>query len=305
MHAKKGPMARGGSRSDLHELRRPPAKVHPSPKRGTARISRKLLLAMLVIPLLAGCLDMRPLPTATPTSPPTTSTPPFVIPTLIPTSTWIPAAHPSPAFDLGGLLGEIIFQDDFKQNLGWRLEEDIFGATALVSGRLTLASRRQGVWRFAYSPVVNATDFYMQVDLRAEICGPGDEFGIMYRANPSVGSYRFGLRCEGGVRVTRIVGETALSLITRAQTETVVPGPPAQNQLGVWARGSQFRFYINRIEAFTARDSTYFQGAVGFYIFSGDAGQTTVSFDDLVVRNLLITPIQTATPTLPEGFDGS
>jgi hypothetical protein len=260
---------------------------------------------MFMIPLLTGCLDTRPLPTATPTPPPATMTPPFVIPTLIPTSTWTPAAQPSPTFDLGEGLGEIIFQDDFEQDLGWRLEEDIFGATALTSGHLTLTSRRQSVWRFAYSPVVNATDLYMQVNLQAEICSRGDEFGIMFRANPSTGYYRFGLRCEGGVRVTRVLGETVQSLITSAQTETVVPGPPAQNQLGVWARGDRFRFYINRVETFTARDNAIFQGAVGFYIFSGDAGQTTVFFDDLVVRNLLTTPIQTETPTLPEGFDGS
>jgi hypothetical protein len=298
-------MARGGSRSNLHEFRRPLEQMPHSSERGVARTARKLLLAMLMIPLLTGCLDTRPLPTTTPTSLPATMTPTFVIPTLIPTSTWVPAAQPSPTFDLGGYIGEIIFEDDFEQDLGWRLEEDIFGATALASGRLTLTSRRQGVWRFAYSPVVNATDFYMQVNLQGEICSRGDEFGIIFRANPSTGYYRFGLRCEGGVRVTRVLGETAQSLITPAQTETVVPGPPAVNQLGVWARGNYFRFYINRIETFTARDSTIFQGAVGFYIFSGDAGQTTVFFDDLVVRNLLTTPIQTATPTLPEGFDGS
>ena len=298
-------MARGGSRSNPDQVRRPPERVSPLPKRGVARTSRKLLLAMLMIPLLTGCLDTRPLPTATPSPPPATMTPPFVIPTLIPTSTWVPAPQPSPTFDLGGFIGEIIFQDDFEQDRGWRLEEDIFGATALASGRLTLTSRRQGVWRFAYSPVVNATDFYMQVNLQAEICSRGDEFGIIFRANPSTGYYRFGLRCEGGVRVTRVLGETAQSLITPAQTETVVPGPPAENQLGIWARGNRFRFYINRVETFTALDSAIFQGAVGFYIFSGDAGQTTVFFDDLVVRNLLATPIQTVTPTLPEGFDGS
>jgi hypothetical protein len=303
MLAEKGHMARGGSRSGQDAAGSPSADVPPFHERSTALVIRKLIFAIIMMPLISGCLDTSPLPTSTLTPPTASATPPFVIPTLIPTSTWMPAAQPTPTFDISGGLGEIIFQDDFEQDRGWYLEEDIFGATALVSGRLSLASRGQGVWRFAYSPIVNVIDFYMQVDLQAEICSSGDEFGIMYRANPSAGSYRFGLRCDGGVRVTRVLGNSAQSLITRAQTQTVVPGPPAENQLGIWANGDRFRFYINRVEAFSARDSAIYQGAIGFYLFSGNAGQTTVFFDNLVVRSLRTTPIQTETPA--EGLNGS
>jgi hypothetical protein len=265
----------------------------------------RLLIVILLTPLLAGCLSLAPLPTATPSPLPATDTPTFVIPPLIPTTTWTPVAVASPtvALDIG--VGDIIFIDDFEEDRGWDLEEDIYGATALTSGRLTLATKRPGAWRFALSPMSTLTDFYMEISLRADICSSGDEFGLMFRFDPLAGHYRFGLRCDGGARVSRIVGNSAFALIPRHQTDIVVPGPPQQNRLAIWAQGNQFRFFINQVEMFSARDSSLFVGSLGLYVFSGDAGQTTVSFDDLIIRSLIPAPIETATPSVTEETNGS
>ncbi len=282
-----------------------PARLNPSHTKPAiasgARVPtlRLLLATALMATLLTGCLDLNPLPTATPSPLPATETPTFVIPTLIPTTTWTPPIAP-PTSEIDTAMGEIIFEDDFEQDRGWNLEEDFYGATALTSGRLTLATRRPGAWRFAMVPVPTMTDFYMEINLRAEICSSGDEFGVMFRVNPVAGYYRFGLRCEGGARVTRILGETAYALVPRDQADIVVPGPPEQNQLAVWAHGSQFRFFINQVETFSARDSSLTMGSLGLYIFSGNAGQTTVSFDDLIIRSAIAAPTQTPTPDVPE-----
>jgi hypothetical protein len=260
---------------------------------------------MLLAPLLAGCLGISPLPTATPTPLPATDTPTFVIPTLIPTNTWTPAIPPSPTRGIAVDLGDIIFSDDFEQDLGWNLSEDIYGATALTSGSLTLATRRPGAWRSVLSPIPTLTDFYAEFNLRADICSTGDEYGLIFRVNPLSGHYQFGLRCEGGVRVLRIVGDTAYTMITPDQAEIVVPGPPEENTLAVWANGSQFRFFINQVEIFGARDGMYPIGSIGFYIFSGEPGQASVSFDDLIIRSLTISPTETPSPSTTEESNGS
>ncbi len=282
-----------------------PSHTRPARPAGIRVLSRSLLLIMpLLTAILAGCLNLNPLPTATPSPLPATETPTFVIPTLIPTTTWTPPVAPPPTSEIDIGMGEIIFEDDFEEDRGWDLDEDFYGATALSSGRLTIATRRPGAWRFATVPIPTLTNFYIEINLRAEICSSGDEFGLMFRVNSAAGHYRFGLRCEGGVRVTRILGDTAYALVPRDQTDIVVPGPPEQNQLAVWAEGNQFRFFINQVETFSARDSSLTMGSLGLYIFSGNAGQTSVAFDDLIVRSLIPAPTETLTPDAPEEPNG-
>jgi hypothetical protein len=264
-----------------------------------------LSLATLLTPLLAGCLSISPLPTATPTPPPATDTPTFVIPTLIPTNTWTPPIPPSPTRGIAVDLGDIIFADDFEEDLGWILDEDIFGATALGSGRLTLATRRPGAWRSVLSPVPTLTDFYVEFNLRADICSRGDEYGLIFRVNSLSGHYQFGMRCEGGVRLLRILGNAAYTMITADQADIVVPGPPEESTVAVWASGSQFRFFINQVEVFSARDGTYPIGSIGFYVFSGESGQASVSFDDFIIRSLTVSPTETPSPSTTEESNGS
>ena len=308
---------REGSRLDSPAVSLMPVKealptlINPFPEKSAKswpmRVAalRRLLIVILMTPLLAGCLSLAPLPTATPSPLPATETPTFVIPPLIPTTTWTPvaAASPTVALDIG--VGDIIFIDDFEEDRGWDLDEDIYGATALTSGRLTLATKRPGAWRFALSPMSTLTDFYMEISMRADICSSGDEFGLMFRFDSLAGHYRFGLRCDGGARVSRIAGNSAFALIPREQTDIIVPGPPQENRLSIWAHGNHFRFFINHVEMFSARDSTLFVGSLGLYVFSGDAGQTTVSFDDLIIRSLIPAPIETATPSVTEEANGS
>jgi hypothetical protein len=288
---------------------RMPAGTSPKKRLAFCASRRSLLrllsLTSLLAPLLAGCLSLVPLPTATPTPSPPTETPTFVIPTLIPTNTWTPAIPPSPTQGIAVDLGEIIFRDDFERDLGWNLEEDIYGATALTSGHLTLAARRPGVWRSALSPIPTQTDFFMEASLRADICSSGDEYGLIFRVNQLSGHYQFGLRCDGGVRVVRVIGNNAYTMITPDQAEIVAPGPPEENRLAVWANGNQFRFFINQAEVFSVRDSTYPIGSLGFYIYSGEAGHASVSFDDFIVRSLISSPLDTPAPGTPEESNGS
>jgi hypothetical protein len=262
--------------------------------RSPRAIRRALLLGLGFA--LSACLQLQPLPTPTPSPEPST-TATMAFPTLFPTVTLTPPPSPSPTPDVLAGLGEVLYLDSFSRNLGWDLGQGELGGTSLLNGRLVIAVRRPGAFRYALSPAPDLTDFYLEVAVRSELCSSGDEFGIMFRVTPARDHYRFTLTCDGGARVTRIMGETSIALVPVTITGAVIPGAPADNLAAIRAIGSSFSFYVNGLEVFSVRDGNLASGGLGLIVHSSAAGQTTISFDDLVARALLPTP--TPPPALP------
>lgn len=246
---------------------------------------------------LSGCLRVGPPLTPTPTQVTPTSTPTFIIPTLIPTATFTPEPEPSPTPDLLAGLADLIFEDTFDRNLGWDIGQSEIGGASLVEGRLSLAVRRSNSFYFIRSPSPTMTDFFLEVTVRSEVCSDGDEFGVMFRYRAMGEHYRFAVTCDGNARVTRMLEEGEIVLIPLTQTYALFPDLLVDNRIGIWASGNRFRFFINDLEVFSARDQVLPSGQVAFFVRSRQSVQTTVSFDDLTVRALLPTP----TPTEPPG----
>lgn len=256
-----------------------------------------MLLWVLTL-ALADCMPSTwlkpPPPSPTNTSPPPSATVAF--PTLIPTPTLTPAPSATPTPDLSAGLGMVIFEDPFDINLGWEVGESSQGGSSLVDGRLTLSVRPPGTFRYVLAPTPPVSDFYLEVSLRAEVCSPRDEYGLMFRIGPDISHYRFTITCDGGVRVSRIQGDTLRTLVPLTMTSDVITGAPADNHLAIWASGSTFRFFINGLQAFTARDSGLTSGQVGFIVRARSRSQVTVTFDNLRIRALVPTPTPPASP---------
>ncbi len=263
------------------------------------RVTRRLSLILLLAgaAAMSGCLSVRPKPAPTPPPPTASPTAVVIFPTLVPTATWTPPPTPSPASDLVVGLGDPIYVDDFRADRGWQLGEDALGATSIFQGELVIAVRQPNTARFALSPTDPLTDFYLEVTARAEICGPEDEFGLIFRSRGMDEHYRFSLTCAGQSRVVRFLPGTAAALVPFTDTYLALPGASTENRLAVMASGGIFRFLINGMEAFTARDPLLSSGRVGVFVRAGASGQTTVSFDDFSVRALLPAPTPSATAT--------
>jgi hypothetical protein len=109
---------------------------------------------------------------------------------------------------------------------------------------------------------------------------------------------RFMLYCDGGAKVSRFIQDSKSILIPKTETFVVFPGSPADNRLGIWASGDEFRFYINEIEVFSTRDNKIASGKLGLIVQTGDTGLTTISFDGLTVWSLIpaTQPAITSTP---------
>ena len=135
--------------------------------------------------------------------------------------------------------------------------------------------------------------------MRSELCSEDDEFGVMFRYRAMGEHYRFALTCDGRARVSRVLSEGEIVLIPLTQTYAMFPGLLADNRIAIWASGNHFLFFINDLEVFSASDRVLPSGKLTFFVRSRRNTQTTVSFDDFIVRTLLPTPTPTESPGSP------
>ncbi len=220
----------------------------------------------------------------------------FDFPTLIPTNTSTSAATSSPTPTSPLDIGEQLFRATFESSQSWDLRETDRGGSSIYDGQLNLAVRQPNAFFFIRTPAPEQDDFYFEVNLRSEVCEDGDEYGIMFRLGRLYDHYRFALTCEGLARVSRVIQEQEVVLIPPTETYAVFPGLRVENHLAIWASGTQFRFFINDLEVFSIQDKELDSGGFGLFVRSRHSQQTTVSFDDVALHEIQLTPTATEYP---------
>lgn len=268
-------------------------KQHPAPSTG----GLPGLAVLLGVSLLAACLRIEAPSTPSPLPPSSTTTPTQPFPTIPPTATFtsIPTATspPTPA----GELGELLFQDDFQVDRGWDLGEFPMGGVTLQGERLIIAVSQPNALLVAPGPTDAIENAYVEVRVRVELCGEGDEYGLAFRFQGIGSHYRFTLTCEGQARVLRVLEGSEAGLIPLTDSPAVIPSVPGENLLSVWAYEGQFDFAINGIQVFSLRDRSLTHGQIGLVVWNRREGQATVSFDDLRLYSLLGPPPTPVSPT--------
>lgn len=236
-------------------------------------------------------------PSATPR--PATPTATFDFPTLIPTRTSTPFPTATPTPDLISGLGPVVFRDTFTNDTGWTTQVTSQGGYSFVNGWIRLAVRVPNAAINVYGPPLDLRDFYLEMTIRPDLCSGDDEAGFLFRVVDLLNYYRFSMTCQGGARVTRIIDGGEVAMIPVTETYAAFPGALVENQIAVLASGPVMTFFINGTEVFMVQDATFSTGGVGLYVHSRRSGQTTVSFDDLIVRELLPAPEATTTSAAP------
>lgn len=245
---------------------------------------------------LGACLSIETVLPPSPTPEPATPTATIEFPTLIPTRTSTPYPTATATPDLISGLGPVIFRDMFTNDTGWVGQTTSVGGHSFTNGWIRLAVRAPNASFNVFSPPLGLRDFYVELTLRPDLCSEEDEAGVLFRVVDPLNYYRFSLSCDGGARVTRVVEGSEVAMIPITNTYAAFPGTLVQNRLAVMASGMQFRFFINGSEVFFIQDGTFQLGDLGLYVHSRRSGQTTVSFDDLTVRELAPTPESTTAP---------
>lgn len=258
-------------------------------------LHRRLALWLTPVVFAACAVPEAPpaaLPSASPTLPPPAGTVAF--PTLIPTRTWTPLASATPTRDPQAGLGRLLFADSFDQATPWELTISPGAGATVSQGRLSLAISSPREYHWSVRPDPSAADFYATVVVHTEVCSPGDEFGLIARANTLGEQYRFLIGCDGSARITRRLEAGSRALTLRVESPAILPGAPSVNRLAVRARGLDLILLVNGQEIVSARDAALVRGFFGLIARAGPAGQVSVGFDDFNVYELTD---PTATPS--------
>lgn len=222
-----------------------------------------------------------PSPTLTLTAPPTQTPLPTATFTPAPTNTPLPTptATVPPPPDAGALL----FSENFDPpQFYWGVGNTSFSHTGIEDGQLEI-----NVVRSALAYVVGAmddqTDFVYQATVRPGPCDTGDHYGLRLRAPDDPNYYIFGVLCEGGVRVGRLLNGQYALLASQPLNPAVKIGPDAVNVLRVSAIGDEFKFYANDVLLVTVTDASLTRGKFGLYAKSTRTAEFTVRFDEVLI----------------------
>jgi hypothetical protein len=206
-----------------------------------------------------------------------------------------PPPSPTATPDIIAGLDEVLFRDRFATQTGWQTRETRVGGVSYLDGRFSLAVNEPHTFYSAISPAPVFIDGYIEVQAQAILCSQGDTYGLIFRVSPEGDHYRYTLSCSGELRVSRISGSEEFVLIPDTRTNSVLSGLLVDNRMAVIMSGDEFRFFVNGVEVVSDQDDALLAGEVGLIVRARAGGQTTVSFDNFVVRALRATP--TVTPT--------
>jgi hypothetical protein len=264
----------------------------------------KLGLAVCLLIFLAGCSSQflaQPtlIPTDTP-SPTLTNTattvwfPPTDTPTAMPTQVVQPTVDEKPSVE------NELLADNFTNPAQWSTSQTAAGSVAFGDQELTLAVSQPKAALLSLSKVSLPENYYLEITVDLSLCKGGDAYGLLLRASSPTDYYRYAISCTGQLRLERVKNSQLAIVQDWTPAGQIPPGSPLLLKLGVWAAGSQMRFFINNEYQFGASDPVFTGGVLG--VFARSAGDTpvTVSFSDLHLYGLgaLPTPLPSLTPTL-------
>lgn len=263
------------------------------------RIKSACLLG-LVIPTLAACAavaggPIQDLVTPAITPSPATATPVQWFPSTATSSPQaLPTRQPTPDKKPG--VAGVLLRDDFSSASVWNTALSDQAAATITGSGLTLAVQ-PGI-----GPVVSFrqgeafTNMYAEITAHPSLCRGADDYGLAFRAPNKIAYYRFSLACNGTTGADRTSLGAAHVLQPPMLSADVPLGAPGQVRLGVWALGSEFRFFLNGRYQFTAIDKSYGAGSVGVFAYAAGSTPVIVTFSDLIVSAVTASP-SSAAPT--------
>ena len=237
---------------------------------------------------LSACLPVTPIaPLPKSSSTPTNTTTPTILwfpPT--PTRTLVPTIVASATTEFRPGIGLILFEDKFTNVDHWLTGDMGKGTIALGENELSLVLTQPKGYLFSYRDEPTLDNFYAEIVASPSLCAGLDEYGLLVRYDSPVDFYRFSLSCDGQTRLDKLVNGAASSPQPWLISASVPSAAPSQSRIGVWASGSEMRFFINDEFQFSINDRMLTQGMIGVFVRSGGENAVTVSYSDLEVYQI-------------------
>lgn len=241
------------------------------------------LLLLIFLPACSGIFSA-PVPITTPVPATDTATATIIwfpatnTPTTFSTQTILPTPDQRPG------LGGLIFTDTFDQPELWNTSSSNWASASVLRNRLVLSISGAGPVSIASlrsQPVLD--NFYAEAAASINLCSNKDQFGMIFRAASGSDYYRYSINCNGQVRLERGRGGSHSPLVDWLPSGDAPLGAPAEVKLGIWAMGTELRFFLNDRYQFTARDSQLRAGTLGFFVYANGKTPITASFAELSV----------------------
>jgi len=239
--------------------------------------------------LLSACISLTaPEPVATASSTPAPS------PTVIiewfpssPTPEQLPTIAVTPTQELMSEIGEIIFQAELLSPEGWTIPQTDRGQININNGEINIVINEPKSLLVGTLERPDLHDFYAEITVNPVLCAGEDEYGFLFRVIGRDQYYRFSLSCDGEVRIDKIVegGNSVLYPWTRSGAVPV--GAPSISKLVVFAVQEEIRIFINGEPQAVILDQDLRVGSFGVFARSAGEGAVTVSFSDLIVREVI------------------
>jgi hypothetical protein len=244
---------------------------------------------ILPIILLSACLSVSTpelLPTPTLTALPSQTSTIEWFPSS-PTPEQLPTIAVTPTQEFKSEIGEIVFQDEFLSSDGWTVPQTDRGQINITNGEIVIIINEPKSLLVGTLEKPDLQDFYAEITANPVLCTGRDEYGFLFRVFGRNQYYRFALSCDGEVRLDKIVGGGTFVLYPWTRSASVPPGAPSVSKLEVLALRDEIRVFINGDPQFTIIDQGLSLGSFGVYARSAGETAVTISFSDLIVREVI------------------
>ncbi len=267
---------------------------------------RRLLALLLALALaaLSACAPAAGSPAATALASPSATS--FSAATATPTIVWFPptptftpyatqAVIPTPEMHPG--LGDVLVSDGFSSAFAWQTSKTEAGSVVVENDELDVALHQPQAYLSSLLAQPVPDNFYVEITASPSLCMGNDTYGLLLRATGTQNFYRLLLSCSGQIRLERIVNGQVSLMQDWTPSGQVPPGAPGAARIAVWAVGPEIRVFVNDIYQFSARDPVLSSGSLGVFARSGGQNDVTVSFTELVIRQVTAAVPRPPTPT--------
>jgi hypothetical protein len=248
-----------------------------------------LMMIMMVL-ILSACqaeATALPEPSATPALPmlepsptidwfPRTPTPTPEIPVTLP---------PVEPIISTPLAADLIATDDFSDPQLWQTSSGAPGTVAYETNALSLAVNGGRNTLTSISTHELPSDFFLEINMDAQMCSPEDQFGLILWNNSTSGTFRLWFSCSGQVMMDRVLpsGTTVLQKWMPARKFQI--GSPATNRIGVRSQNNSLEVYVNETHQFTFTPLNKLNGALGVIAQSAGNLAMTIQVSNLQIMN--------------------
>lgn len=253
----------------------------------------KRIFICVAVLILAACLQLEETPVVdTPQATPTPTLSPTDTPTVIwfpPTET--PAVTPTqeltPTPEVLVELGQVLYEDQFISPEGWSLPKNERGQINIGNGEINIIINEPGSYFAGTREKPDVGNFYAEITANPVLCSSQDEYGFLFGVYGSGQYYRFALTCSGEVRLDRLIGGDIIILYPWTRSASVPAGAPSVTRLAVLAVDGEIHIYINGEPLFSIDGQQNTFGSFGVYARSVGDTALTVSFSELIIREVL------------------